>query len=286
MQAPRTERIFTADEADRIAFLNSTGIYANTADGVTTTGVDDIDLWIGGLAEKQMPFGGMLGTTFGFIFENQLESLQNGDRFYYLSRTAGLHFGIELENNSFAKLVMLNTDATTCPRTSSRRRPSRSRSTRTTSSPAWATTAGTIPPAAPPWCRWSSATTPPRPGQDQAYLRYTGEDHVVLGGTGATTPSSPAIGDDTLWGDGGNDRLEGGYGNDRSTAAPVTTSSRTSAATTSSTAMPATTSSRAATAATAPQNLFGGDGNDFIITGEDISTTFGGGATTSSSAPS
>ena len=76
------------------------------ASGVTTTGVDDIDFWIGGLAEEQMPFGGMLGSTFNFVFETQLENLQNGDRFYYLSRTAGLNFGTELENNSFAKLVM------------------------------------------------------------------------------------------------------------------------------------------------------------------------------------
>ena len=62
-----------------------------------------------------MPFGGLLGSTFNFVFETQLETLQNGDRFYYLSRTAGLHFGTELENNSFAKLVMLNTDVTHLP---------------------------------------------------------------------------------------------------------------------------------------------------------------------------
>ena len=79
------------------------------------TGLDDVDLWIGGLAEKQMPFGGMLGSTFNFVFETQLENLQNGDRFYYLSRTAGLNFLTELENNSFAKLVMANTDATHLP---------------------------------------------------------------------------------------------------------------------------------------------------------------------------
>ena len=56
---------------------------------LATTGVDDIDFWIGGLAEKQMPFGGLLGSTFNFVFENQMEKLQNGDRFYYLERTAG-----------------------------------------------------------------------------------------------------------------------------------------------------------------------------------------------------
>ncbi|MFN0306195.1 MAG: peroxidase family protein, partial [Burkholderiales bacterium] len=65
------ERTFVADDADRAAFLNSTGTYANLATGVTTTGVDDIDLWIGGLAERQMPFGGLLGSTFNFVFETQ-----------------------------------------------------------------------------------------------------------------------------------------------------------------------------------------------------------------------
>ena len=49
-------------------------------------GLNDIDLWIGGLAEKKMAFGGMLGSTFSFVFELQLENLQDGDRFYYLSR--------------------------------------------------------------------------------------------------------------------------------------------------------------------------------------------------------
>src|SRR5262249_30479636 len=34
---------------DRFDFLNSTGIYANTADGHVITGVDDIDFWVGGL---------------------------------------------------------------------------------------------------------------------------------------------------------------------------------------------------------------------------------------------
>ena len=44
-----------------------------------------------------MPFGGLLGSTFNFVFENQMERLQDGDRFYYLERTAGLNFLTELE---------------------------------------------------------------------------------------------------------------------------------------------------------------------------------------------
>ena len=67
------------------------------------------------MAEEQQTNGGLLGSSFNFVFENQLEALQNGDRFYYLSRTAGLNFGTELENNTFASLVMANSDATHLP---------------------------------------------------------------------------------------------------------------------------------------------------------------------------
>ena len=56
-----------------------------------------------------MVFGGLLGSTFNFVFEKQMERLQDGDRLYYLSRTAGLHFQTQLEQNTFAELVMRNT---------------------------------------------------------------------------------------------------------------------------------------------------------------------------------
>src|SRR5262249_3587943 len=89
--------------ADRLDFLNSTGTWANTNaarpkdfDGVTNTGLGSIDFWIGGLAEAITPFGGLLGSTFNFVFENQMEKLQDGDRFYYLERTAGMNFNSEL----------------------------------------------------------------------------------------------------------------------------------------------------------------------------------------------
>jgi len=91
--------------ADRLAFLNGTGAYA-----ADLGGLENVDLWIGGLAEKKMAFGGMLGSTFSFVFELQLENLQNGDRFYYLSRVQGLNLLNELENNSLAKMVRNNTD--------------------------------------------------------------------------------------------------------------------------------------------------------------------------------
>ena len=39
---------------------------AGACEGVET-GLDNVDLWIGGLAEAIMPFGGMLGSTFNFV---------------------------------------------------------------------------------------------------------------------------------------------------------------------------------------------------------------------------
>ena len=42
-------------------------------------GIDDIDFWIGGLAEKTLATGGLLGSSFNFVFETQLEALQSGD---------------------------------------------------------------------------------------------------------------------------------------------------------------------------------------------------------------
>ena len=56
-------------------------------------------------------FGGLLGSTFNYVFENQLTNLQNGDRFYYLGRTPGMNLRAQLESNSFSELVMRNTDA-------------------------------------------------------------------------------------------------------------------------------------------------------------------------------
>jgi Ca2+-binding RTX toxin-like protein len=101
----------TYTNEERLAFLNGSDLYHGgvTAAG-TLGGLNAIDLWIGGLAEELNEFGGQLGSTFNFIFEYQLEHLQNGDRFYYLSRTQGMNLLNLLEPNTFTDLVMRNTD--------------------------------------------------------------------------------------------------------------------------------------------------------------------------------
>ena len=60
-------------------------------------------------------FGGLLGPTFNFVFETQMEDLQDGDRFYYLSRTAGLNLLTQLEGNSFSELIHRNTNVEGLP---------------------------------------------------------------------------------------------------------------------------------------------------------------------------
>jgi Ca2+-binding RTX toxin-like protein len=98
--------------SDAADFMFSSGAWANTAAGVSLTGVDGIDLWVGGLAEITNLFGGLLGTTFNYVFELQLTQLQDDDRLYYLNRTPGMNLRAQLEGNSFAELVMRNTTAT------------------------------------------------------------------------------------------------------------------------------------------------------------------------------
>ncbi|MFI8608428.1 peroxidase family protein [Pseudomonas sp. NPDC077649] len=189
--------------SDRVDFLNSSGTWAERESGLNL-----VDFWIGGLAERKMPFGGMLGSTFNFVFEVQMEKLQDGDRFYYLSRTQGLDLLGALEANSFASLVMANTDL---------------------GQPGSSHLPGDLFASVdhilelnqalqiggdPVWDDPIMQALTPMVERGEGYLRYNGEAHVVLGGSEGNDTLIGGIGDDTLWGDGGNDRLEGGYGND------------------------------------------------------------------------
>ncbi|AOF85245.1 hemolysin-type calcium-binding repeat family protein [Hydrogenophaga sp. RAC07] len=268
------ERTFIADEEDRLAFLNSTGAYASDANGVTITGVDAIDLWIGGLAEKTMPFGGMLGSTFNFVFETQMEALQNGDRFYYLSRLAGMNFLTEMENNSFAKLVMLNTDNTHLPAD-------------IFSAPGFILEINQANQFTglgadlndDPVGDGSSLIplvirdNPGTPGADANYLQYTGGDHVVLGGTAGNDTLIASIGDDTLWGDGGNDRLEGGDGNDNveGGAGDDIITDRGG-----DDVLKGNEGNDVIHGGNGFNLIIAGSGSDFVITGEDVSEVFAG----------
>ncbi|WP_336270584.1 peroxidase family protein [Vreelandella arctica] len=182
------------------------------------TGVNDIDLWMGGLAEKKMPFGGMLGSTFAFVFEMQLENLQDADRFYYLSRTQGLNLLTELENNSLAKMALANTDLGDTGFAI----PGDIFSTPdhilyVDYAKQMQMTGVEDPQHEDPFLQSASQLvergTPDAEGNG-AYLRYNGADHVVIQGTDGDDHIVAGGGDDTVWGGAGNDRIEAGYGVD------------------------------------------------------------------------
>ena len=80
----------------------------DTAGGAGTLAFNHIDTWIGGLAEIHQP-GGLLGETFDKVFVNQIESLMDGDRFYYLFRLAGQQFAEEVGNGQLKDIVERNT---------------------------------------------------------------------------------------------------------------------------------------------------------------------------------
>ena len=188
--------------ADRLEFLNSTGAWANGANGVrspaSTMSTSGSAAW-----PKKMPFGGMLGSTFNFVFEIQIEAA--GRRPALLPAPhGGTQFLAELENNSFAKLIMANTDATHFPGilfttpglilevdpakqfNGDRAAPIRSATIRLRRS-SFGTTrrrrAGHELPCATPATSMSCSAAP------------RGNDILIA-----------SEGDDTIWGDGGNDR--------------------------------------------------------------------------------
>ena len=217
------------DEAapeDRLDFLNGTGDWAGVE-----TGLNDVDFWIGGLAEAKLEFGGMLAPTFNFVFEAQMENLQNGDRFYYLSRTQGLNLLNELEKNLFSTMVMRNSDlgdqATTTHlpghlfMTPSYILEMDQANQRTgISVPGSSIRNGDPTRENDVLNSITSLVTRVAPGADVdgdghadggvLSYAYDGPDHVVLGGTPGNDTLLGGRGMDTLWGDGGNDRLDGG----------------------------------------------------------------------------
>ena len=171
--------------------------------GVTTTGVDRIDLWVGGLAERGAVFGGLLGPTFNYVFELQMEDLQNGDRFYYLSRTAGLNLLTQLEGNSFAELIQRNTDVEGLPADSF------SRPDHVFNVAALGTSGPILDDPATDYNETQLLTRMPN-----GTIRYSGPAHVVFNGTSGNDRVWSSEGDDTIRGNDGNDWMEGGDGAD------------------------------------------------------------------------
>ncbi len=228
-------------DQDAFDFVYSLGAYANDVNDTravhdaaglapqwstgSVTGLDQVDLWIGGLAEKQNLFGGLLGSTFNFIFETQMEAIQDGDRLYYLPRVEGIEFGLEVENGSFAELIMLNTDA-------------RHLSASIFLTPEYVVEATNyfvrdaagnfvldvngdrIASDPSTWLRNAVTGALLVEVLADGTVHFIGDDNffgntMVLGGTpGDDRLQAGQADDDTVWGDAGNDWIDGGNGND------------------------------------------------------------------------
>ncbi len=175
---------------DRFDFMLGTGAYADV-DGETITGLEDVEFWVGGLAERLDPFGGMLGSTFNFVFEAQLEALQFGDRFYYLFRNQGEQLFAALEGNTFSDMIQRNTDASNLP------------------ADVFAIQDPVID---------IDDLPDPRPAgliEDvDGTWRWSGDEHIALHGGIGNDRLRGDEGDDAIWGYQGDDRIEGGSGND------------------------------------------------------------------------
>ncbi len=263
---------------DRMDFLNSTGAWAGVE-----TGLNMVDFWIGGLAEKKMPFGGMLGSTFTFVFEVQMEKLQDGDRFYYLSRSQGMNLLNQLEADSFANLAMRTTDlgseaSTHLPNTLMLTPDYILEMDQARQNNAGL---GSVDPTGdnPILSAMSPLVIRKDTNGDGVndYLRFTGDQHVVLGGTSAADTLIGGAGDDALWGGAGNDFLEGGLGIDHITAGEgddIITD--IGAAVGAGDVSKGEGGNDAIFLGEGLDLAFGGEGQDFIVGARDTKDIFGG----------
>ena len=218
-------------------------------------GYDRVDLWLGGLAEQKVA-GGMLGSTFDFIFAHQMVELQAGDRFYYLDRLAGTNLLGQIEGQLFSDIVMRNTGvqhlySDIFSVADANVEISATNTTFVTASAMrTAATAG-----------WYHGTFYGNTGdyhdaRGVLNPNGTGNASEMIGGTANAENINGMGGNDTIWGDGGNDTIEGGNGNDflhGGTGDDVLVDSQ------------------------GDDLMWGDDGNDMINGGSGIDQVFGGG---------
>jgi hypothetical protein len=73
--------------------------------------VDNVDLFIGGLAEDHIN-GGMVGCTFSAILQQQFENLRDGDRSWWQNQDFDQQTANMIQNTTLADIIDRNTDTT------------------------------------------------------------------------------------------------------------------------------------------------------------------------------
>lgn len=266
--------------ADRLDYLNSTGTWAGVE-----TGLNAVDFWIGGLAEALMPFGGMLGSTFSFVFEMQIENLQAGDRFYYLSRTQGMNLLTQLESDSFADLIERNTntgelgfhingaafqtaDFVIEMDQSRQFNEGLGSADPMRDADVLSSITGTD----------SLVTRRDVDGDgDVDFIQFHGGEHVVLGGTAENDTIVGGAGDDGIWGGDGDDRIEGGFGVDHvhgGAGNDIITDSGTDIG--DADVLKGEAGDDVINGGMGLDLIFGGSGSDFLSGGSEAKDIFGG----------
>jgi peroxidase len=89
---------FSDISADPTVQANLQRVYAS---------VDDIDIWVGGLAEDHVN-GGLVGETFFTIIKDQFERLRDGDRFWYQTYLPPFWVRV-IERRTLATIIRENT---------------------------------------------------------------------------------------------------------------------------------------------------------------------------------
>lgn len=101
----------TSDPQRQEALRKAYGVIYDEEANVYYDNVDDIDLWVGGLAEDHVP-GALAGKTFHAIITDQFVRLRDGDRFWYqndLFFTSNPDLMIEVENTKLSDIIRANT---------------------------------------------------------------------------------------------------------------------------------------------------------------------------------
>jgi peroxidase len=96
--APYTSFEQLTDDAGTLAGLHA-----------TFTNIDQVDLWTGGLSERHMPNGSLIGETFARIVGDQFEALRHGDRFYF-ENALDQKTVAEIKGTTLSDLIERDTD--------------------------------------------------------------------------------------------------------------------------------------------------------------------------------
>jgi peroxidase len=72
--------------------------------------VDQVDLFVGGLAENPAPGGSMVGPTFQAIIAQQFENLRDGDQLFYLNQGFSPQLLTQIQNTTLSDLIARDTN--------------------------------------------------------------------------------------------------------------------------------------------------------------------------------